>query len=405
MGINYIFGDQSKTLFSATMLSSHPIKVYRHFNGWGCMRLIYLILSTVFGFLAIFLAFLTLYQYGTGLFITTLILGFISILCGYKYKKSVHKDNDLDNHKAEMSHEHEVLNYKLEHHDELLKYTIEINQILSNRYHFKINYRPKFQHNLQYDYNHVDYVFLKKGLRPDQAAKIIFDEVTSQGDDFNPNLIHEQFIKGKLPKFSGFYKAFFGSYKPSYRRVIGTFSIFIFAFLALYGLPIKYFKMGNFDNLFIPSTGWLAITDPLAWLLSTGIMWLLVKNQNVKIHLSRKYKGSTLYLMYFLLAVMIFFGLHIVLNLGLPKALNQIVGTDATAYFTVVKDTHEHTTHGKSGSFTPYCVNFQIPKIALMKNEYCLEKQQYDSLPASQPFKMQFNVISSVFGNRVIGYH
>lgn len=367
------------------------------------MRLLYLTLSTVFGFIGLFLAFLILFGSSIGLLITTLTFVSISVLCGYKYKKAVKMEDDFDGtDDDEIVHQREVILYKTKNHDVLLQYTRDINQILSDRYHFKTAYRPKFTKNIQYDYSNPDYVFLKKGLRPEQAARIIFDEVCHQGDNFNPGIIQGQYLNGNLPKFSGIYKAFFGSHNPSFKRVISTFSIFLVLFMVFYGLPIKFFKTGQFDNLFVPSPEWMSISTMTTWMLTLGILFVLFKNPNFQIHMRRKYKGGMRYFMCLLFAILFFFMFHLTLSLGLPKTLNQIIGTEKEIQLTVSKDLSKHTTHGKNGSFTPYCVLLTIPEIIFLKNEYCIQKERYDQLPTSRPITLKFNSISSIFGYRLI---
>lgn len=366
------------------------------------MRLLFLALTTLFGFFVPFMTYILVTKYKLSSFIIWLFV-FLPFVIFLKKYLNLRKKDALLEAETTLSQQQELNAYIEGNRDALSKYSNDIDEILIGRYHFKAAYRPRFVHNTQYNSTFCELLFFKEGLTPQQAAKIIFDEVVAQGNEYDPHIFQEKFVKGKLGKFSKFNKIFFGSYPPTPKKILITFFVFGILGLTMYGIPHAF--SGPNSNVFIPSKTISDFLEPLNYALTAIISLYLLSSKKYRDSLIAQNGKWTLPFFFIFLPGIVWMFLIAALELGTPKLLNKIAGKEKPALYAVIKDLDTDKPVGRHGHATAYCVKILSSTASKLEDKYCIKKEHYDAIPQDTPVIMKFHGTDSFFGFEIDGYY
>lgn len=363
------------------------------------MHLIYLALAGFFGVETILLLLLTfgLPDVSVGMVILLLFSTLLLIFFVKKYLDAI-----AANQKVSENSTQAMLKDFGDHKAAFEAWLTQLETILTNKYHFKKIYCPKFLTHPEYSGDIPMYALFKENISPQAAAELILDELKFQGDELNPEIFHETFTRGKLSPFSGLYKLLLGSHAPSSRRVLGSFGFLAILALTFYGCPqmIK----GPYSDIFLPSTSWYTFGYSATWLLVGVGAICTYRGKSFRERLKRTHSKADSKIILVFMPVVLFFVCYVFLIYGIGKFLNEITGESGVITIPVVKDLDISKSSGRHTS-TAYCVKIFHSGAHFMQREYCLKKDDYDKLDATAPVFITFIATSSPFGYRINGYY
>lgn len=294
------------------------------------------------------------------------------------------------------------MTYARDNAESLKIYRAEIDSALCNYYHFKHGLDSPYFSTIFPPYLTFDMKLHKEGKSSQTAAKIIYETVIENGEDGNPDIFESSYSLQKLPYFYKFNKVFLGSYNPTAKTKLVTYSIYVMIGLLLYGIPQILF--GPEHDVFITSQDWKNIATPLAWGLTILLIFLLYRNQDTKQRLLKKFGQVGAFLMKLLFIPLILGFSYFSITIGAGKAFNDLFGKEQTIALVVEKDLKTRKRSGKH-YVTAYCVKINAPDVSALANEYCLQKEHYDQIRTTAPIMMRFHGTKSFFGFHIDGYY
>ncbi len=240
---------------------------------------------------------------------------------------------------------------------------------------------------------------------PEFAAMQLYMHVIKSGNSNNPKIFNASEEAGK-PKPSLLNKLLYGAYAPT-KEQKAQIIIFLMMF-ALFIYSITGAIIGPNIDLFLPTGTWhtLGLIGSIGLAAIYLIGFIVTYNKRVKCGEATAFSPTRQAFSWLIVGPALFLLFYFGLVFGAGELVTELIGQEKTQSYLVSKDPKtERILRSKYGSRTvkAHCVSSEDFEPAIISEEFCLQKQHYDQLPAGKS-PLSFQEKESIFGTVIYGY-